>query len=316
MRAPEFWQRDGLVPWLLAPLGAIYAAVTARRMAQPGWRAPVPVLCVGNAGVGGSGKTTLVLDLGARLIARGVKTAFLTRGYGGSLSGPVRVDPVLHGAAEVGDEALLLSGMAPTYLGANRAATARLAVADGAAVLVMDDGLQNPSLAKDFSILVIDGAIGFGNARVIPAGPLREPLEAAAGRCQAVLLIGQDATGALKLVPAGLPLLRARLASEVPPTGPLVAFAGIGRPEKFRETLEAAGAQVLRLHGFPDHHAYTEAELRPIIDQAGDATVVTTPKDAVRLPAALRDRVTPVRVRLVWDDPAAPEALLDCLLAR
>lgn len=309
MRAPDVWRRDGWLPRLLAPAAALYAAATARRVAQPGWRAPVPVLCVGNAGVGGSGKTTVALDLGARLRARGRAVAFLTRGYGGRLPGPTRIDPARHGAAEAGDEPLLLAGCAPTYVGADRAATARLAIAEGAGVLVLDDGLQNPSLAKTASLLVIDGAYGFGNGRVIPAGPLREPVAAAAARCAAALLIGADETGALARLPAGLPVLRAELVSDPPPPGPLVAFAGIGRPEKFRETLEAAGATVRALHPFPDHHPYAEAELAPLL--AAGAAVVTTPKDFVRVPPALRPRITPVGVRLAWRTP--PDPLLDLL---
>ncbi len=311
MRAPEFWGRDGVVPRLLSPLAALYAGVTAWRVARPGWEAPMPVLCIGNAGVGGSGKTTVALDLAARLIARGRRVAFLTRGYGGRLAGPLRVDALRHGAAEVGDEALLLAAAAPTYLGADRGRAAQMALAQGAEVLVLDDGLQNPSLRKTRSLLVIDGAAGFGNGRVIPAGPLREPVAAAARRCAAAVLIGTDATGALARLPEGLPVLRAHLVSVPPPAGPLVAFAGIGRPEKFRETLVAASGQVRALHEFADHHPYTEAELRPILAAAAGATVVTTPKDMVRVPAALRSRITPVGVRLAWDTP--PDPILDFL---
>ncbi|MCC6720223.1 MAG: tetraacyldisaccharide 4'-kinase [Acetobacteraceae bacterium] len=311
MRSPEFWRHDRVLARLLAPLGWCYAAATARRVARPGWRAPVPVLCIGNPGAGGSGKTTVALDLGARLAARGRRVAFLTRGHGGRQRGPLHVDPARHTAAEVGDEALLLAALAPAYLGADRAATARLAIAEGAQVLVLDDGLQNPTLEKTLSLLVIDGAVGFGNARVHPAGPLREPIAAAAARCGAAILIGADATGALAHLPPILPVLRAHLVSDPPPPGALIAIAGIGRPEKFRETLEAAGGDVRRLHDFPDHHAYTEAELRPILAAAGDATVVTTPKDMIRVPPALRAAIVAVGVRLAWDDP--PDILLERL---
>ncbi len=169
MRAPAFWQSDGVLPRLLSPLAALVAGATARRVAQPGWRAPVPVVCCGNAGVGGAGKTTLALDLGARLQRRGAAVAFLTRGYGGRVRGTARVGDG-DDAAEMGDEALLLAAVAPTFVGPDRAAGARAAVADGATVLVMDDGLQNPGLVKDLAFLVIDGAAGFGNGRVLPAG--------------------------------------------------------------------------------------------------------------------------------------------------
>ena len=189
--------------------------------------------------------------------------------------------------------------------------TARLAIAQGADLLVLDDGMQNPSLQKTLSLLVIDGAAGFGNGRVIPAGPLREPVRAAVARCAAALLIGPDATGVCAQLPPGLPVLRAHLVSAPPPPGPLIAFAGIGRPGKFRETLEAAGGEVRQLHGFPDHHVYTEAELRRVLAAAAGATVVTTPKDMVRVPVALRDRIVAVGVRLAWDTP--PEPLLEQL---
>ena len=316
MKAPWFWRRDGILPVVLSPLAGVYAAATARRVAQAGWPAPVPVICCGNASAGGAGKTTLALDLGARLVARGRRVAFLTRGYGGRIAGRVRPE---HGAAAAGDEALLLAAVAPTYVGADRAVTARLAVADGAEVLVMDDGLQNPTLAKDFSFLVIDGAAGFGNNRVIPAGPLREPVSAAASRCQAAVLIGADACGALAASPVGLPVLRAELRASAELAGVRVfAFAGIGRPEKFFGTLEAAGAVVVGRRGFADHHVFSTVECEAVLrDAAGlGAMAVTTPKDAVRLPAALRGRVRVVGVELVWEDAALLERLLDDVLAK
>lgn len=313
MRAPNFWRRGGLLPALLAPFGAVYGAVTTRRAARPGWRAPVPVICCGNASAGGAGKTTLALDLGARLAARGLTVAFLTRGYGGRESGRVQGCD----AARFGDEALLLAAQAPTYAGADRAAGARLAVAEGAQVLVMDDGLQNPSLAKTLALLVIDGEAGFGNGRMIPAGPLREAVAAAAGRCGAAVLIGDDRTGALAQLPSGLPVLHARLrAGPVDVAGPVLAFAGIGRPAKFAETLRAAGVAVVGLRGFPDHHRYSAAELRTLRDEAAalGARLVTTPKDAVRLPAALRGEIAVVGVALEWADPPALDRLLSGMM--
>ena len=188
---PRFWRRDGVLPRLLSPFAAVTAAVTARRVTRPGWHAPVPVICCGNVTVGGAGKTTVALDLGARLVARGQTVHFLLRGYGGTVRGPHRV-AAGDTAAEVGDEALLLAAVAPTWIGADRVASARAAVAAGAEVLVLDDGLQNPGLHKDLSLLVVDGTSGFGNGRVLPAGPLREPVAAGAARCQAAVLIGPD----------------------------------------------------------------------------------------------------------------------------
>ncbi|MDE2517533.1 MAG: tetraacyldisaccharide 4'-kinase, partial [Rhodospirillales bacterium] len=198
LRAPAFWRDGGgaFLPALLAPLAAITTWVTARRVAKPGYQAPVPVFCCGNVTSGGAGKTTLALTLGAMLIARGVAVHFLLRGYGGTARGTRRVDAG-DDVTEVGDEALLLAGLAPTWIGADRAASARAAIAAGAAALVMDDGLQNPGLAKTLSLLVIDGATGFGNGRVLPAGPLREPVAAGAARADAAVLIGADRSGAL-----------------------------------------------------------------------------------------------------------------------
>jgi tetraacyldisaccharide 4'-kinase len=314
---PGFWRHDGsaLVARLLSPLSAVTASVTARRVSRPGWSAGAPVICCGNASVGGAGKTTLALDLGRRLRARGREIAFLSRGFGGRSAVAMRVAPA-HGAAEVGDEALLLAAESPTYVGADRAASARAALADGADRIVMDDGLQNPTLEKTLSFLVIDGAAGFGNGRLLPAGPLREPVAAAMARCAAAVLVGPDETGALAALPRGARVLRGRLASRFTPDlvegRPVLAFAGIGRPEKFFDSLEAAGAVIASRRGFPDHHRYGDAELRRLLAEAErlGAVVVTTPKDAVRLPPDVAARVIVVGVDLVWEDPALIEALL------
>lgn len=316
MRSPGFWAHGGTPPWPLPLLAGVVARITARRVARPGFRAPVPVICCGNPGVGGSGKTPLALDLALRLGARGRSPAFLTRGHGGSARGPLRVQ-LDHDAAAVGDEALLLVRRAPTYLGADRAATARLAVADGADVLVMDDGLQNPSLEKTLSLLVIDGGAGLGNGHVMPAGPLREPVSAAAARCRAAVLIGADRTGANP----GLPILHALLIPSSTDLASLpqrlVAFAGIGRPEKFFETLEAHGHAPLATRAFADHHRFLSAELDAIATWAAalGAVAVTTEKDLVRITPPRRVGLLALRVSLEWHDPQQVEALLDELLA-
>jgi tetraacyldisaccharide 4'-kinase len=217
----------------------------------------------------------------------------------------------------VGDEAKLLAAVAPTWVGADRAATARAAVAAGAAALVMDDGLQNPTLAKDLSLLVIDGGFGFGNGRVLPAGPLREPVAVAAARCRAAVLIGPDTHGALAALPPGLPVLRARLVPDPADAAALrgrrvLAFAGIARPEKFFASLEEAGASVAARESFPDHHLFAPAELRRLFDRAArlEAMPATTAKDAARLPPEARARVAVLGIALAWDDPAALAALL------
>jgi tetraacyldisaccharide 4'-kinase len=323
LRAPAFWEGrgDGILARLLAPLGAVTTAATARRVARPGWRAPVPVICCGNLTLGGSGKTTLALDLGQRLRSRGVASHFLLRGYGGTSRGTRRVLPQ-DSAALVGDEGLLLAAIGPTWIGADRAASARAAVADGADILVLDDGLQNPTLAKDVSLLVVDGGFGFGNGRVMPAGPLREPVAAGAARSTAAVLIGQDRFNAAAELPHWLEVLRARL---VP--GPeaaavagrrVLAFTGIARPAKFFATLEDAGAVLVERLSFADHHPFADGELRQILSRGWqlDALPVTTPKDAARLTPEQHAAIHVVGVNLAWDDPNAIEGILDQVIAR
>ncbi|MBM9403848.1 tetraacyldisaccharide 4'-kinase [Gluconacetobacter azotocaptans] len=322
MHPPRFWSQPdgGWIARLLAPASTLYALGTARRVRRPGWRAPVPVLCCGNLTAGGAGKTTLALDLGRRLVARGRTVHFLTRGYGGRVRGPVRVDPALHTAATVGDEALLLARVAPCIVAADRAAGARAAIAAGADCLVMDDGFQNPGLYQDMPLLVVDGASGFGNGYVLPAGPLREPVAAGAARARAIVLIGDDLTGASAALPERLPVLRARL--DMDDAGWLldgrsaVAFAGIGRPDKFFDGLRRQGVPLAACLPFPDHHPYRDHDLRRLRDAARghDAILLTTPKDAVRLPVAFRSQVRAMDVRLAWADPSAPDRLLDLWL--
>jgi len=317
MRAPAFWQSDGVLPRLLAPLSDVVAAASARRVARPGWRAPAPVICCGNVTLGGAGKTTLALDLGRRLAARGRTVHFVTRGYGGRARGTLRVDPARHDAAWVGDEALLLAELAPTWVGSDRAASARAAVDAGATVLVMDDGLQNPGLSQDLALLVIDGATGFGNGRVMPAGPLREPVAAGTARCRAAVLIGDDVAGARAALPAQFPVLQAHLQPDTTDIAGrrVVAFCGIARPSKFYATLAQAGAEIVARIDFPDHHRYTDRDLRNVLRRAAalDARAWTTPKDAVRLPADVRAQVGVTGVRLAWADEPALDALLESL---
>ncbi|HUA76813.1 MAG TPA: tetraacyldisaccharide 4'-kinase [Acetobacteraceae bacterium] len=319
LRPPRFWSSGSTVlPTLLCPLAALSARLTAARIARPGFAVPVPVICCGNATLGGAGKTTLALDLAHRLRAAGIAVHILARGYGGRARGPLLVRPE-HDAALIGDEALLLAQVAPTWIGADRAATARSAFAAGATALVMDDGLQNPTLKKTLSFIVIDGGGGFGNGRVFPAGPLREPIAAAAARAAAAILIGPDHHGTRALLPSALPVLAARLVPGLEAAAlagrRVLAFAGIGRPEKFFATLEEAGAVLVARHAFPDHHSYREAELSRLLVGAArlNAMPVTTAKDHVRLPLPLRGRIALLTVTLAWDDPTALNALLSPL---
>ena len=312
MRTPAFWGRkNSILARTLAPLGGITAAVTARRVAKKGFVPGIPVICVGNAGAGGSGKTIVALDLLARLPGRPFA---LTRGYGGRLTGPVLVGTG-HSARDVGDEALLLAAVAPVVVARDRAAGARLALAEGAGAIVMDDGLQNPGLAKTLSLLVIDGGYGFGNFLLLPAGPLREPVAAAAARCQAAVLIGPDATGAVASLPANLPVLQANLAAScaIDLAGMrVVAVAGIGRPDKFFTSVAGLGAVLAARLPFPDHHRYTERDARRLTQLAAGlgARLVTTAKDFVKLPEALRAATAVVTVRLLWEDAEALQKLL------
>jgi len=320
-RAPTFWNDNGLLARVLTPFGAVTRLVTACRVGRPGWTAPVPVICCGNVTVGGAGKTTLAIDLMRRLTGMGQRPHALLRGYRGLSTGARRV-AADDSAVLVGDEALLLAAEGPTWTGRDRGETGRMAVSAGATVLVMDDGLQNPTLRKTLSLLVIDGASGFGNARLLPAGPLREGIAEGAARCQAAVLIGDDETNALARLPAGLSVLRARLVQDEAIDAlrgrRVVAFAGIARPKKFFDPLAAAGAILCLTEPFPDHHVYTSAELERLRGWAvaEDAMLVTTPKDAVRLPRAIRDDVTVIGVSLRWDSPTALDSLLRGALRR
>ena len=312
MRPPAFWNDAGAPEGrLLAPAGWLYA-----RLSRPGRgrarRAPVPVVCIGNAVLGGAGKTPVSLAVAGRLAAAGHRPHFLSRGYGGRLRGPVRVDPAAHGAGDVGDEPLLLARAAPAWVARNRPAGALAAAGAGASIVVMDDGFQNGSLARDAAILVADGAVGYGNGRVFPAGPLREPAQAAHARADALVVVGSPRCA----LPNGLPRLEARLMPA--PGGERLAgeavfgFAGIGRPAKFAETLQELGARVVEFRAFPDHHPYRPEEAMALLERAAalGARCVTTEKDAVRLPADLRGAVETVAVSIEWRDPGGLDRLL------
>lgn len=324
MKAPRFWFAPrGLRAWLLAPLGALYAAGTARRLrrgARGAFRAPVPVLCVGNLEAGGAGKTPLTAYLAAALPG-----AFIvSRGYGGRLSGPLQVDPQHHSAGEVGDEPLFLAQNAPVVVAKDRKAGAQAALAAGAKALILDDGFQDPSLVKDLSILVVDASRGWGNGLCLPAGPLREPPQTGLARADFLLSLGPAEAQARFAAPyAALPGAPPRLEGALVPLpmgmdwagARLFAFAGIGAPEKFFATLRSLGADLCGAVALADHAPLAPALLQRLAAraQAEGAELVTTEKDAMRLPPAWRGRVLVLPVRLVLQDAAPLAARLSGL---
>ncbi|SMX41879.1 tetraacyldisaccharide 4'-kinase [Octadecabacter ascidiaceicola] len=308
MRPPLFWYRDNsLLSVLLAPIGAIYAAATARRVAQdPKHRASVPVICIGNINAGGTGKTPTAIALTQKLVEMGQTPHIVSRGYGGSLAGPVQVSPANHDANDVGDEPLLLTEFAPTWVSKDRALGVKAAESAGASVILLDDGFQNPSVFKDLSIVTVDAVKGFGNGRVLPAGPLREFANRGLARADAMLVIGPER--ARKSFQPSLPSNCARLNGQLDalPTGMpwkgqrVLAFAGIGHPEKFFATLKGLGADVVRGEALDDHQPFTEALLTRLETEAKarGLNLVTTEKDSVRLPDAFRPKVSVLPVRL------------------
>jgi len=315
-REPDFWWRPGTGA-LLMPAAAIYGAVAGLRMQWPGQRAGVPVICLGNLTVGGAGKTPAALMVAQLFYAAHEQPFFLSRGYGGLLAGPVRVNPALHRARDVGDEPLLLARRAPTIVARDRVAGAKLAQFAGASVIVMDDGLQNSSLAKDLTIVVVDGRRGIGNGHIIPAGPLRAPLGRQLDRAQALLVVGAPDGAAYVLNRArrrGLAIFHARLEpdrSVIDAIGSrkVLAFAGIGDPGKFFATLGAAGIEVAERAGFADHHRYSATEAQNLLAraQAKGLMLVTTEKDLMRLSGepqlqALAERACVLPVRLVVEE--------------
>ena len=299
----------------MLPASGIYAMATVlRRWRHRPYRPPVPVVVAGGLTLGGSGKTPLALALAERLAAR--KPHFVTRGYGGRSKGPLQVDPSRHSAAEVGDEPLLLARQAPTWVARNRAAGARAAVEAGAGLIILDDGFQNPFLAKDLALLSIDGEGGLGNGHVFPGGPLREPLAFALRRAAVVVRIGDDLVGVERLVRGRRPIIAARLVPTPEAAGiagqRVFAFTGIGRPEKFFASLRATGAELVTSRAFPDHHPYTSVEAANLLSEATQlkALPVTTAKDQVRLPRAVQGHVTVFAIRLVFSQSPELEELL------
>lgn len=326
MRAPGFWwrppARPGLLPRLLSPLGWLYAAGTARRLRQSGYTSQIPVICVGNLTAGGAGKTPTVIALIERLAARGHKVHVVSRGYGGRLTGPLRVEEARHTAEAVGDEPLLLSAFAPVWVAKDRAAGVRAAEAAGARVILMDDGFQNPAVMPSLGLVVVDAARGFGNGRCIPAGPLREPVATGLARAELMLTIG-DAAAQTKFDAAWGPIATPRLRGQLEPLQMgmdwkgerVLAFAGIADPSRFFATLRAEGAELVRGEALGDHEALSETLLRRLEAEAAatGAQLVTTEKDAARLSPQWRAKVLTLVVRLRVDDWSAMDTAFDRL---
>lgn len=326
MRSPAFWWREpGLYSALLSPLSFAYGAVTAARMSRTGERARVPVICVGNPTVGGAGKTPTALAIAALLKDAGERPFFLTRGYGGRLAGPLTVDLQNHTAADVGDEPLLLARSFPTVVARDRTAGAHVAAHAGASVIVMDDGFQNPSLQKDFSILVIDGGLGLGNGCVFPAGPLRAPVDQQLEFAHCVVIVGERSAMALP-ANTGVREFSARL--EPGPASSIsgkkvLAFAGIGHPRKFFATLRSIGAEIVEERVFGDHHLFSADEANGLLAaaKARSLQLVTTEKDMVRMEGhqALKElagATLPLPVKLKFSGEAAFRDLLMQALMR
>lgn len=324
-RQPDFWvDKNSLKVRLLKPFSLLYSFFSRRRLlAHAPYYGLVPVVCVGNITMGGAGKTPLVHFIIGHLRSQGIQRPhIITRGYGGHAKDSEKVTS-MSTSRRVGDEALLHAVWAPTWVGADRVASVMHAAQDGADIIVMDDGLQNPSVFKDLSILVIDGPYGLGNGEVFPAGPLRETLASVLDRVHAVVIIGEDIQGLEGKVPSHIPVFRASIQlvdQDVAARAkkPLLAFCGIGRPQKFFDSLNSSGLKVEVTRAFPDHYSYQDRDLTALFQQAkrDGLDCVTTEKDYVRLPVHHQAHVYKMRAEIVMDDGAAFNQFLGDYLQR
>ena len=335
LKTPSWWYRkSGGIAAALSPLAALYGRTAAARLSKaPGYRSRLPVICIGNFTAGGGGKTPTAIAVVKLLKAMGKKPAILTRGYGGRAKGVVQVAG--QGADEVGDEPLLLAEAAPTFVSADRVAGAKAIEETDADVIVMDDGFQNASLAKDLNVIVVDAASGLGNGHVIPAGPLRAPLDVQMASANALLVIGEGKKADALIASfeaAGKPVLRSKIAPapHMDPRWlsvlPVIGFAGIARPSKFFATLKSNGARMLASHAFGDHHRFTEKEAKRLLKEADEksAMLVTTEKDWARLPddeedsavTELKNRSRPFPIVVTFEDDEKVKTLLGNALSR
>ena len=307
MKTPTYWKNKNIISLLLWPFGCLYGLATATRLLlKTPHKVDAKVICVGNLTAGGTGKTPVSISLANILQQNGQNPYFVSRGYGGKLKG-LQVMPDIHNAADVGDEPLLLARQAPVIINPDRYAGALMAEQEGANYIIMDDGFQNPSLYKDISFVVIDGNIGLGNGFCIPAGPLREFKDLGLHRASAIMLIGED-THDLAASFGKLPVFKGRIkpVSPSPLTYDIVAFAGIGRPEKFYQSLSGCGFNIVETRDFPDHHFYTEDELNQLIalGKQHKAPVYTTAKDFVKIPPRLQSKFKVLEIAIEWENPS------------
>lgn len=313
MKTPTFWKDKNLISTLLLPLGWGYSAATALRMKlHPAQRVKIPVICIGNITAGGTGKTPTAVTIAKLLQKHGKKPFFVSRGYGGTLQGVLLRKDGPFVAKEVGDEPLILAQTAPVAIHPNRFNAALIAMHHGADCIIMDDGFQNPTLYKDISLLVIDGGFGLGNMRPVPSGPLREDLTAGLSRASAVLIIGEDKTDIESKIKS-LPIIKAQIQPIMPHIGNknIIAFAGIGRPEKFYTSLRDCGFKLINAHDFPDHHFYSQNELEKIIKEAKEkgAEIYTTSKDMVKIPPELKHYFKVLEIEIKFADNKIIEIL-------
>ena len=323
---PKFWKKKSLLSLILTPLSLLYGIAGALRPAiTKKYHARIPVICVGNVTVGGAGKTPVVLAITELLRSSNLNVAIASRGYKGDIKNPTLVDKTRHTVNSVGDEPLMLSAIAPTYIAAKRPLAIQMAEKTSANIIIMDDGMQNPSVEKNITLLVIDGHYGIGNGLVMPAGPLRESLSSGLQKADAVILVGSDDRGLLKhsglRAKSAPPVIRARLEpfGNLPDkSAPYLAFAGIGNPDKFFSTLAGNGYNVVEEVPFPDHYNYSDNDINQLIHKAEElgAQLITTEKDEVRLPFFARKKIKVLPVRIVWEDSSQIKELLEKALKK
>ena len=328
MKTPSFWYKSSptLLAQLLLPLSSIYKKMSAQHQARAkSLHLDIPVICIGNFVAGGSGKTPVAIALKNLIAQHSVfqSPAFLTRGYGGEVQGPEIVSPQSPDPEMWGDEALLLAHHAPTIVAKDRAAGGQYAQDTGSDLVILDDGLQNYSLVKDISFCVIDGLSGFGNKQLLPAGPLREPLERGFEKIDACILIGEDTRSIRQDIPPHIPVFSARLLptnlGDLPASVPYLAFCGIGIPEKFKKTLEDNQFHLIDFRSFPDHHPYSRDDLSELVQSAlnQNARLLTTEKDYVRIPEFhQKSMIDVLSVEVVFDSPADVVNFIKGKLAR